>query len=85
MTTIPVPPPQTCRDGAALLMDYLEGALPDDVRSAIDTHLAACARCVAFVRAYRDTPRILRDATAAEMPSGLVESLQRFLAERRGR
>ena len=85
MTTTPVPPASTCRDGAALLMDYLEGALPDAVRSAIDMHLAGCARCVAFVRAYRETPRILRGALSVEMPSGLVESLQRFLAERRGR
>lgn len=71
-----------CRDGAALLMDYLEDALPADVRAAIDVHVAGCPRCIAFVRAYRETPRILRDATAIEIPEGLVESLQRFLAGR---
>jgi anti-sigma factor RsiW len=73
----------TCRDGAALLMDYLEGVLPEDMRAAIDAHLAACSRCVEFIRAYRETPRILRDATAFEIPAGLVDSLQRFLAGRR--
>ncbi len=75
----------TCRDGAALVTDYLEGALPDDVRVAIDTHLAGCPRCVAFVRAYRETPRIVRESTAFEIPAGLVESLQRFLKGRRGK
>jgi len=75
----------TCRDGAGLIMDYLEDALPAEVRAEIDAHLAGCPRCVAFVRAYRATPRIVRDATAVEIPDGLVESLQRFLAQRRGR
>jgi len=73
----------TCRDGAALVTDYLEGALPGDVRSAIDTHLDGCPRCVAFVRACRETPRIVRESTAFEIPDGLVESLQRFLQGRR--
>jgi anti-sigma factor RsiW len=75
----------TCRDGAALLMDYLEGALPADGQAAVDAHLAGCAKCVEFVRAYRETPRILRDSTAFEVPGGLSESLRRFLAARRGR
>jgi anti-sigma factor RsiW len=74
----------TCRDGVALLMDYLEGALPTDVQAAIDTHIAGCPRCAAFTRAYRETPRILRDSTAFEIPDGMAESLQRFLAGRRG-
>jgi len=75
----------TCRDGAELLMDYLEGVLPAAVRADVDAHLAGCARCVAFVRSYRETPRILRESTALEIPDGLVTSLQRFLAERRGK
>ncbi|HUD70530.1 MAG TPA: zf-HC2 domain-containing protein [Dongiaceae bacterium] len=73
----------TCRDGATLVTDYLEGALPDDLRVAIDAHLAGCPRCVAFVRAYRETPRIVRESTAIEIPEGLAASLQKFLAERR--
>ena len=74
----------TCRDGAALLMDYLEGTLPAETRAAIDAHLAGCRRCVEFVRAYRAVPRILRESTTFEIPAGLAESLRRFLAGRRG-
>lgn len=74
----------TCRDGAALLTEYLEDTLPAETRAAIDAHLSGCPRCVAFVRAYRETPRILRAATAFEIPPGLAASLQRFLAGRRG-
>jgi len=65
-------------------MDYLEGVLPADTRTAIDAHLSICPRCVEFVRAYRATPRILRESTAFEIPAGLEESLRRFLAGRRG-
>jgi anti-sigma factor RsiW len=73
----------TCRDGAPLLMDYLEGALPADLRADLDAHLAGCPRCVAFVRAYRETPRIVRESTAYEIPAGLEESLRRFLSKRK--
>ena len=75
----------TCRDGAALLMDYLEGVLSAAEQAAVDAHLAGCSKCVEFVRAYRETPRILRESTAFEIPAGLAESLRRFLAARRGR
>ena len=74
----------TCRDGAALLMDYLERVLSTEEEAAVDVHLAGCPRCVEFVRSYRETPRILRDSTAFEIPAGLSESLRRFLAARRG-
>jgi anti-sigma factor RsiW len=73
----------TCRDGSALLMDYLEDVLPAGLRAAVDAHLSACPRCVAFVGSYRATPRILRESTAFELPDGLAESLRRFLAGRR--
>ena len=74
----------TCSDGAALVTEYLEGTLPAETRAVLDFHLAGCPRCVAFVRAYRETPRILRESTAVEIPAGAAESLRRFLAGRRG-
>ena len=75
----------TCRDGAAILMDYLEDVLPADVRADVDAHVAACPKCVEFVRSYRETPRIVRESTELEIPAGLAESLQRVLAKQRGR
>jgi hypothetical protein len=77
-----VTPHLACRDGVELLMDYLEGVPSEADREAIEAHVAGCPRCVAFVESYRATPRILRSATAAELPEDLGASLRRFLAER---
>jgi anti-sigma factor RsiW len=71
-----------CAAGVELLMDYLEDVLPADVRAALDAHVAGCPRCVAFIAAYRETPRILREATAAALPTDLQRSLRAFLRGR---
>ncbi|HET7293224.1 MAG TPA: zf-HC2 domain-containing protein [Vicinamibacteria bacterium] len=72
-----------CASGVELLMDYLEGVLPADVAAALEAHVAGCARCVAFLHSYRETPRILRDATGAALPAELHDALRAFLRERR--
>ena len=60
-------------------MDYLEGVLPPEVSAALEAHVAGCERCTAFVASYRDTPRILRSATAIDLPSDVQDSLRAFL------
>ena len=72
-----------CLSGVELLMEYLEGTLEPDVREAIETHVAGCPRCVAFVESYQATPRIARDATAVEMPQDLQDSLIAALRSQR--
>lgn len=72
----------TCLSGVELLMDYLEGVLPADVQAALEAHVAGCARCIAFVASYRETPRILREATAAALPADIEASLRAFLRGR---
>jgi anti-sigma factor RsiW len=74
----------TCRSGVELLMDYLEGVLPADVSAALEAHVSGCERCTAFVASYRDTPRILRQATDVEMPEEIRRSLDAFLRSLRG-
>ena len=60
-------------------MDYLEGVLPPEVSAALEGHVARCERCTAFVASYRETPRILRSATAIDLPSDVQDSLRAFL------
>lgn len=57
------------------MTEYLEGALATDVRTAIEAHVAGCSRCDAFIASYRETPRIVRDATTMAMPADLEASL----------
>ena len=71
-----------CVSGVELLMDYLEGVLPADVHAALDEHVGGCPRCAAFVQSYRETPRILREATAGTLPADLEASLEAFLRAR---
>jgi anti-sigma factor RsiW len=73
-----------CARGVDLLADYLEDALPVEVRRDIDAHLAACPRCVAFVDSYLQSVRILRGATLADPPPGFEASLRRFLEPEAG-
>ena len=76
-------PAVVCASGIELLADYLEGLLPDDLRRDIESHVTGCPRCTAFLAAYRETPRILRDATAVTLPPDLETSLMDFLRARR--
>jgi len=71
-----------CASGVELLMDFIEGVLPADVSSALEAHVAGCARCAAFVASYQATPRILRDATVVTLPADVEASLKAFLRAR---
>jgi anti-sigma factor RsiW len=73
-----------CASGVAVLMDYLEGVLPAGLKADVDEHVASCERCAAYVASYRETPRIVRDATNFELPKELGDSLMAFLRAKRG-
>lgn len=74
----------TCRSGVELLMDYLEGVLAPEMRAAIEGHVAGCPRCQAFIASYRETPRIVREATARGLPAEERRALWSFLRTRLG-
>ena len=72
-----------CASGVKLLMEYLEGTLATDVRASVEAHVAACPRCVAFIASYRETPRLVRELTEAEIPRDLAASLRAHLRAHR--
>ena len=76
-------PQLSCASGIEQLMDYLEDVLPLERRAELEAHLAGCARCVAFVGSYRETPGVLRRATLAVPPPELARSVLEFLRRRR--
>ena len=71
-----------CVSGVEHLMEYLEGVMPPDLRIRLEAHVAGCSRCTAFVASYRETPRILRNATATPFPVSVESSLKAFLRAR---
>jgi anti-sigma factor RsiW len=73
----------TCESGVKVLMEYLEGTLAGDVRAAVEAHVAACPRCVAFIASYRETPRLVRELTEAGIPDDLAASLRAHLRANR--
>jgi len=42
--------PVVCRELVELVTDYLEDALPPDLRAAVSGHLDGCDGCVEYVR-----------------------------------
>ena len=66
-------PFMTCRELADFILDYLEGHLPGDVRSAFDEHLSLCSNCVDYLAGYKATVDLSRRARHAD---GLVQSLR---------
>ena len=73
-----------CVSGLELLVDYLEGLLPQPTVAALEGHVAGCQKCQAFIASYQATPRILRDATDTPLPAQLQTSLIDWLRKKRG-
>lgn len=66
----------TCRELAALITEYLEGALsvPDSVR--FQLHLGMCADCRAYLRQMKQTVSVLRELPPEEaIPSPVRDEL----------
>jgi anti-sigma factor RsiW len=67
-----------CRDLMERLTDYLDGAVSDAERAAIDAHLAACDGCTEAVEQFRMTIRSvgsLRLDDVAALEPGLRDRL----------
>ncbi len=52
----------TCRDFVDYLWRYLHEELPAEERSEFDAHLAVCPHCVAYLKEYRATIAMGREA-----------------------
>jgi hypothetical protein len=74
-----------CAAGVELLMDYLEGVVSLEVRTTLESHVANCPKCQAFIASYQETPRIVRDATTTAMPPEVAASLKSFIRSQCGR
>jgi anti-sigma factor RsiW len=74
----------TCREVIGFLLEYLSGDLPPERERAFEEHLAECPSCVAYLRTYRTTVRMAREAMVTAGPPEELprELLQAILAAR---
>jgi len=69
----------TCQHSLSQLQEYLDGTLPPEEKAKLDRHFKACPPCVDFVRKYKATPVICKQALAADVPDDLADRLGSFL------
>jgi anti-sigma factor RsiW len=62
----------TCSDIEILLAEYIDGTLPAEVKSTLESHLAACADCRELARDASGAVAFLERTAAVEAPPELV-------------
>jgi anti-sigma factor RsiW len=71
----------TCRELVELLIDFLDGELPDDRRRLLETHLALCEPCMAYLETYKVTIQLTRRLPDVPPPPELLVRLKAALCE----
>ena len=71
-----------CKELAYMLADYFDGSMDLRLREELDTHLAMCEPCMAYMRTYRTTceeTRKLREEIEYSIPTDVAERLEIFV------
>ena len=69
----------TCKESVALMLEYLDGALTEDLLVKLKEHLGGCTPCEEFLASYRATPQLCRKALARKRPDAVANKLTEFL------
>jgi anti-sigma factor RsiW len=76
----------TCRQLIDFIAGHVEGELDETARNDFDRHLVRCPSCVAYLRTYSETIRLVRssatDKPTPDLPEELVEIVLRTTADR---
>jgi anti-sigma factor RsiW len=65
----------SCREIVEIVTDYLEDALPPDVRLRVEVHLARCPGCLAYLDQMRETVRVLGRLSEESLDPAIHERL----------
>jgi anti-sigma factor RsiW len=76
--------PLVCREFVELVIDYLEGALPDVERARFEAHLAECDGCTAYLEDMRRLVGSLREVPEPPPDPRTHEALVRAFRDLRG-
>jgi anti-sigma factor RsiW len=74
----------TCRKVAELLIDYVEGSLPEDQQSLLQRHLCGCVPCAIYMQTYHDTIRLTHALPDEPLPAEFATRLKAVLEETKG-
>ena len=70
----------SCQELVELVTEYLEGALPDELRARFDEHIAHCAGCNTYVEQMRLTIRttgtLTPESLSPEAESALLDAFR---------
>ena len=70
----------SCQELVELVTDYLEGALPDELRDRFDAHIAHCSGCQTYLEQMRATIRVTGmltpESLSPEAESTLLEAFR---------
>jgi mycothiol system anti-sigma-R factor len=69
----------TCAEAVKQLWEYLDGALPEENRAAIEEHLSFCRRCCGEVEFAEELRGFLARNSAEEIPPEVRLRLQATL------
>lgn len=69
-----------CQQVFALLSEYIDGELPEDVCASLAAHIEKCPACIEFVESLRKARDLCRGFQGAEQPGQLDrEARERML------
>lgn len=71
--------PSECKEIFALLSEYLDQELPDDICRQIDAHVSGCPPCVEFVDSLKKTIELCHSYRSQDLPGPLPASAREDL------
>jgi hypothetical protein len=74
----------TCRELILdCLLEFEEGAMPEDDRRELQLHFEMCPPCMNFLSTYRATGKTLKMLKPTEIPPALADTVMAFVRARR--
>ena len=82
--TLRAPGQMTCRELVRVITEYLEGTLPLEERTRLETHLVFCDWCVDYLEQMRNILRIAGELREEDVPPGAEAALLRAFRDWKG-
>ena len=71
----------TCKELVELVTEYLEGTLPEEVRTQMDRHLSGCEGCTNYLEQMRQTIRLTGQVREENLNPGQRDDLLRLFRD----